>query len=82
MLFYAYPRTSALCTLLVPVQFLLVPDNRTVLNVKTCIEAPVERTGILGCSCEQVLVLDAGWIKQKILCDWDDIGHKWYVDRG
>ena len=34
MLFYACPKTSALCTLLVPIQFLLVPDNVTVLNVK------------------------------------------------
>ena len=31
--FYACPRTSALCTLFVRVNCLLVPDTRTVLNV-------------------------------------------------
>ena len=37
MFFMLVPRTSPLSTLLVPVQFLLVPDNRTVLNVKPCV---------------------------------------------
>ena len=34
MLFYNCPRTGVLFTLLVPVQYILVQDNRTVLNVK------------------------------------------------
>ena len=37
MLFYDCPRTSVLFTLLVPIQYIHVPDNRTVLNVKHCL---------------------------------------------
>ena len=37
MLFYNCPRTSVLFILLVPVKYILVLDNRTVLSVKPCL---------------------------------------------
>ena len=36
MFFHGCPRKSHLNTLFVPVQFILVPDNRMVLNVMPC----------------------------------------------
>ena len=58
MLFYACPRSSALCTLLVPVQYLLVPDNimnMTILNFEPCCIHVLDKYNIIDMNNIQVL---------------------------